>query len=100
MDCQGQLSRDFALAHWLPGATHGKELLGDLSKLFNAHLSPGTVYPALHELEAENVLEMHKLVRTKEYSTENDGVARERIEDAMRQHLAVGLFLYGSLQHI
>ncbi len=58
------------------------------------------MYPALHELEAENVLEMHKLVRTKEYSTENDGVARERIEDAMRQHLAVGLFLYGSLQHI
>jgi predicted HAD superfamily phosphohydrolase len=33
----------------LHGETHGKELLSDLDGLFETELSPGTVYPRLHE---------------------------------------------------
>ncbi|MFC6731471.1 MULTISPECIES: helix-turn-helix transcriptional regulator [unclassified Haladaptatus] len=93
-------SHEILLLIGFRGATHGKELMGDISKLFNAHLSPGTVYPALHELEAAEVLEMHKLVRTKEYTIADDATARAQIERSMAQHLAIGLFLYGSLQHV
>ncbi|MFB6171586.1 MAG: helix-turn-helix transcriptional regulator [Haloarculaceae archaeon] len=77
--------------------THGKGLMDDLSTLFDAQLSPGTVYPRLHELEEEDLLEMHELVRTKEYHVDDREAAREEIAAAMRQHLAIGLFLQTAL---
>ena len=79
------------------GETHGKGLMEDLSTLFDAQLSPGTVYPRLHELEDESVLEMHELVRTKEYRIDDVGAARSRIEAAMCQHLALGFVFYSAL---
>ncbi|WP_338726935.1 hypothetical protein [Haladaptatus sp. DJG-WS-42] len=41
-----------------------------------------------------------RLVRGEVRSDRTGHGAQERIEDAMRQHLAIGRFLYGSLQHI
>ena len=78
----------------LRGETHGKELLSDLTQLFDAQLSPGTVYPALHELKEDDVLAMHTKVRTKEYSIEDAAYVRESVEQTMVQHLAFGLLLY------
>ncbi|NKE36662.1 PadR family transcriptional regulator [Natronococcus sp. JC468] len=75
------------------GSTHGKELLADLSDLFDAQLSPGTVYPCLHDLEDRDVLEMHAKVRTKEYAVVDDEYVRATLERTMRQHLAFGLLL-------
>jgi hypothetical protein len=80
--------------------THGKGLMDDLSTLFDARLSPGTVYPRLHDLEEEELLEMHELVRTKEYRIDDADVAHERIETAMRQHLALGFVFYSALQDL
>ncbi|GAB3670820.1 helix-turn-helix transcriptional regulator [Halopiger thermotolerans] len=77
--------------------THGKELLSDLTHLFDATLSPGTVYPALHDLKEEEVLAMHTKVRTKEYSIDDEAYVREAVEQTMRQHLAFGLLLYAFL---
>ncbi|AEH38147.1 helix-turn-helix transcriptional regulator [Halopiger xanaduensis] len=77
--------------------THGKELLSDLTHLFDATLSPGTVYPALHDLKEEDVLAMHTKVRTKEYSIDDEAYVREAVEQTMRQHLAFGLLLYAFL---
>ena len=37
--------------------THGKGLMGDLATIFDAHLSPGTVYPQLHDLEEGGAIE-------------------------------------------
>lgn len=79
------------------GGTHGKGLMDDLSTLFDAQLSPGTVYPRLHDLEEGDLLEMHELVRTKEYRIDDRDAAREQIAAAMRQHLALGLFLQTAL---
>ncbi|MFB6165786.1 MAG: helix-turn-helix transcriptional regulator [Haloarculaceae archaeon] len=81
----------------LRDGTHGKALIDDLSRLFDAKLSPGTVYPRLHDIEDDGVLSMHELVRTKEYSVDDADAARERIEQAMYHHLALGLFLHDSL---
>lgn len=78
--------------------THGKGLMEDLSELFDARLSPGTVYPRLHDLEEEDVLEMHELVRTKEYRLEDSAESRSRVEAAMCQHLALGFVFYSVLE--
>lgn len=82
------------------GGTHGKGLMEDLSSLFDARLSPGTVYPRLHELEDDGILEMHELVRTKEYRIDDPEAARERIEAAMCQHLALGFVFYSALDEL
>lgn len=84
----------------LRDGTHGKALIDDLSRLFDAELSPGTVYPRLHDIENEDVLSMHELVRTKEYSVDDGDAAKERIERAMYHHLALGLFLHDSLDEL
>ena len=84
----------------LRGSAHGKRLMGDLSDVFDAQLSPGTVYPRLHDLEAAGVLSVHELVRTKEYTIADAKRARERIERAMYQHLALGAVFRSSLERI
>ncbi|WP_324756218.1 PadR family transcriptional regulator [Haloarcula montana] len=80
--------------------THGTGLMEELSRLFDADLSPGTVYPRLHDLEAESQLRMHELVQTKQYSIDDAAAAESKIEDAMYQHLAIGLFLHASLDNV
>lgn len=80
--------------------THGKELLSDLTHHFGTQLSPGTVYPCLHELEEDDVLAMHAKVRTKEYSIADDEYVRATIEQTMVQHLAFGLLLYAFLPEL
>lgn len=84
----------------LRDGTHGKALIDDLSALFDAQLSPGTVYPRLHDIEDEDVLSMHELVRTKEYSVDDESAARSQVERAMYHHLALGLFLHDSLEEL
>ena len=48
---------------------HGKGIMEDVNRFFGTRLSPGTVYPTLHDLDEEGVLEMRELVQTKEYSS-------------------------------
>jgi hypothetical protein len=78
--------------------THGKGLMDDLACLFDAHLSPGTVYPQLHQLEDEGLLQMHEKVRTKEYHVGDDEGVRARLERSMHQHLALGYAIYLALE--
>jgi hypothetical protein len=77
--------------------TNGKRLMEDLGRVFDADLSPGTVYPQLHEFEEEGLLERHELVRTKEYQLDDADACRERIAAEMRQHLVLGLFYHRAL---
>lgn len=85
-----------ALVALREGGTHGKGLIDGLDELFDASLSPGTVYPHLHKLADDGVLTTHELVRCKEYRLDNDADASERVASAARQHLAIGLFLHGA----
>ncbi|WP_226480583.1 helix-turn-helix transcriptional regulator [Natrinema amylolyticum] len=84
----------------LHGETHGKELISDLNHLFGARLSPGTVYPNLHNLEEADVLSMHAQVRTKEYAIADEEYVRATVEQTMVQHLAFGLLLYAFLPRL
>lgn len=78
--------------------THGTGLMEDMATLFGVRPSPGTVYPRLHEMSEEGDLEMHELVRTKEYQIDDHEQAREQAVAAMHQHLALGLFLRAALE--
>lgn len=79
---------------------HGKGIMEDLNRFFGAQLSPGTVYPTLHDLEDEGLLEMRELVQTKEYAIDDTTEAREAMQNAMSQHLALGLVFQRALQEI
>ncbi len=82
------------------GGTHGSRLMADLATLFDAQLSPGTVYPRLHDLDADGMLAMHELVQTKEYAVDDTATAADRIEQAAYDHFRAGLFLYASLDSV
>jgi len=78
--------------------THGKQLLDDLAQEFDTILSPGTVYPRLHDLCDGGVLEQRELVKTKEYTLDDAESARSSVAAAARQHLALGMVLRAALE--
>lgn len=78
--------------------THGKQLLDDLAQEFDTILSPGTVYPRLHDLCDEDVLEQRELVKTKEYTLDDAATAEQTVAEAARQHLALGMVLRAALE--
>jgi DNA-binding PadR family transcriptional regulator len=80
--------------------THGKGVMEDLERFFGADLSPGTVYPVLHDLMDDGVLSVHELVQTKEYSVDDTEAAVDTLEDAMAQHLALGLVFRRALEDL
>jgi hypothetical protein len=80
--------------------THGKGLMGDLASVFDTRLSPGTVYPKLHELEEEDILQVQELVKTKEYRVEDTERMGNRVASAMKQHLALGLYYWSALDEL
>lgn len=75
---------------------HGKALMEDLSRLFDSDLSPGSVYPRLHEMDDDGILEMFELVQSKEYRIDDREQAVAMATAAARQHLAVGAFLHAA----
>ena len=79
--------------------THGKQLLDDLAEEFDTILSPGTVYPRLHDLCDEGVLEQRELVKTKEYTLADGEEAKADVAAAARQHLALGMVLRAALEN-
>lgn len=78
--------------------THGTGLMEDMATLFGVRPSPGTVYPRLHDLDAAGVLARHDLVQTKQYMIDDEAAASDRIESAMYEHLALGLFFRAVLE--
>lgn len=79
---------------------HGKGIMGDVNRFFGTQLSPGTVYPTLHDLEERGLLEVHELVQTKEYFLRDEAAAREAVREAMRQHLAMGFLFQQMVEEI
>ena len=89
-----------ALVELRTSETHGKGVMDDLEEFFGVDLSPGTVYPVLHDLEEEGMLSMHELVQTKEYSVEDPKATAEMLRRTMGQHLALGLVFRRALEDL
>lgn len=77
--------------------THGKQLLDDIASQFDTVLSPGTVYPRLHDLCDSGELKRYTLPKTKEYSIDDTATVESKITNAARQHLAIGMALRATL---
>ena len=89
-----------ALVELRTSETHGKGVMDDLEEFFGVDLSPGTVYPVLHDLEEEGLLSVHELVQTKEYNVEDPEATAEMVRQTMGQHLALGLVLQRALEDL
>jgi len=89
-----------ALVELRTSETHGKGVMDDLEEFFGVDLSPGTVYPVLHDLEEEGLLSVHELVQTKEYSIEDPKATAEMLRRTMGQHLALGLVFRRALEDL
>lgn len=46
---------------------HGYNIIADLHKTFGVLISPGTLYPLLYRLEAENLVDVREVKRRKLY---------------------------------
>lgn len=46
---------------------HGYKIIADIHKTFGVLLSPGTLYPLLYQLEAEELVEVKEVKRKKVY---------------------------------
>jgi DNA-binding PadR family transcriptional regulator len=82
----------------LDGPTHGKGVMDTLAEEFDNDLSPGTVYPSLHDLEESGLLERHELVRTKQYTIADEERALARLRAAMEQHRELAALLEVALE--
>ncbi|MEF8813734.1 MAG: PadR family transcriptional regulator [Halovenus sp.] len=81
-------------------STHGKALMNKIAAVFDSQLSPGTVYPCLHELEERGLVEVNELVRKKEYLISDKHASRMAIQRAMIQHIVLGYVLFSSLEEL
>jgi hypothetical protein len=74
--------------------SHGQDLAKGLATVFGGRFSPGTVYPALHGLLDEGLVEDHEDVRSRRYEVADRSTARRRLRTTAHQHLVfAGIFL-------
>ncbi|MFB6206076.1 MAG: PadR family transcriptional regulator [Haloglomus sp.] len=72
---------------------NGMDIIREFGHLFGVQFSPGTVYPHLHSLEEEGVLECRECVQTKEYRIADQQAARAYLESTLAQLSCLSDFL-------
>jgi hypothetical protein len=78
--------------------THGKQLLDDLGEQFDTMLSPGTVYPRLHDLCEAGAPAQRALVKPNACGLDDVEGAQSEVAAAARQHLALGMVFRAALE--
>lgn len=74
----------------------GRDIQMEIYKKFSILLSPGTLYPLLHELEKKGLLECQVSIKTKIYSAANENEIRKILND----HIQAKNFLNDFLQSV
>jgi hypothetical protein len=74
------------------GGACGKTLRSDLFTI-GYDISPGTLYPHLHDLESDGVLTKHEGVKTKEFRLANPDPVRDHFRDRIRDLFALAIAL-------
>jgi len=74
----------------------GTDIIKTIHNKFGVLLSPGTIYPLLHELEKKKLLECEYGVKTKTYGPVEG--AEERIRELLDEHVKASRFLSKFLQ--
>jgi len=73
----------------------GRELKLAIFKHFNVLLSSGTLYPLLHDLEKENLLQCHNGIKTKTYRPTDE----KKIREMIYEHIAAKNYLNTFLEN-
>lgn len=76
---------------------NGMDIIREFAHLFGVQFSPGTVYPHLHALAEEDVLECRECIRTKEYRIADREEAEAYLESAVSQLSCLETFLETTL---
>lgn len=76
---------------------NGMDIIREFGHLFGVQLSPGTVYPHLHSLEEEGILECRECVQTKEYRIADQQTARTYLELTLAQLSCLSGFIDDAL---
>jgi hypothetical protein len=76
-----------------PEGVYGKELLEAMTRAFGHPLSPGTVYPVLHELNDDELFQQDQSGKSKSYTVLDEAAVAPRLQDAASQHLVLGTML-------
>ncbi|MFB6283139.1 MAG: hypothetical protein ABEK59_04295 [Halobacteria archaeon] len=71
----------------------GKEIMTEAIKIFDTSLSPGTVYPHLHQLQEDGILEIRERVKSKEYTVADREKARQSVAELAREIEAMKLLV-------
>jgi len=74
----------------------GTDIIKTIHSKFNVLLSPGTIYPLLHDLEKKGLLKCEYGVKTKTYRPMED--AEEKIRAMLEEHVKASRFLSRFLQ--
>lgn len=74
----------------------GTDIIKTIHSKFNVLLSPGTIYPLLHELEEKGLLKCEYGVKTKTYRPMEG--AEEKIHQMLEEHVKASRFLSRFLQ--
>lgn len=74
----------------------GTEIIDVVHRRFNVLLSPGTIYPLLHELEENGLLKMEYMLKKKVYRPARGGEVR--IGSMLKTHLKANEFLHKFLK--
>ena len=64
---------------------NGMDIIREFTHRFGVQFSPGTVYPHLHTLEEEGVLDCRECVQIKEYRIDDHEAAREYLDSIVAQ---------------
>lgn len=75
----------------LNGSMNGNDLITTFAQHFGVSISPGTLYPRLHALEDDGILELNETVQAKEYLIADWDAADARITDTVIQQLKLVL---------
>jgi hypothetical protein len=70
----------------------GKELRSDLFSI-GYDVSPGTLYPHLHDLESDGVLTMQEGVKTNEFRLADSNVVRDHLQSHVRDLVGLAIAL-------
>jgi len=84
----------FALAYVANnGLVNGTEVREAIQEASGHSVSPGSVYPTLHGLEDNGLIETESFSRSRRYGVGDGERARDRLGRAAADHAAVALFL-------
>jgi len=76
----------------------GKDIKMQIYKNFNILLSSGTLYPLLHKLQRENLLECRHLIKTKVYSVADEKAVRKILDDHIQAKNFLNNFLESAIR--